>query len=104
MKIEAAARLKASTTVTAAQASTKAAEKFLAEIGFSGLELKTSKEDTVTFSYTKYDAKKVAKALGEPKGTTKSDSIRYKFGPKGVVVIWPAKNVVKLLNSAKNVK
>lgn len=104
MKIEAAARLTQSHEINAAEASVKKAEKFLAEVGFKGLEYKSGKEDTIVFKYSKYDAKKLAKTLGEPKETTKSDSIRYKFAGKGVLVIWPQKNEVKLLNSAKNVK
>lgn len=104
MKIEAATRLIQSQEINAAEASVKKAEKFLAEVGFKGLDYKSGKEDTIVFTYTKYDAKKLTKSLGEPKGTTKSDSIRYQLPGKGVIVIWPAKNEVKLLNSAKNVK
>jgi hypothetical protein len=103
MKIEAATRLK-QTEVTAAQANVKKAEKYLTEIGFTGLEFKTTKEDAICFKYEKYDAKKVAKHLGAPKGTTKSESIRYGVEGKGVVSIWPGKGVVWMGNSAKNIK
>lgn len=99
IKLEAASRLQ----VTAAQANTKKAEKFLAEIGFKGLSYMTDKEDAIAFKYESYDAKKVAKFLGEPKAN-KSDSLRYKFGTKGVVAIWPNKSTVWISNSAKNVK
>lgn len=105
MKIEAATRLMASaqTQVEAAQASVKKAEKFLTEIGFSGLDFKTDKDNAIAFSYEKYDARKVAKFLGQPKAN-KSESLRYQFGDKGVVAIWPGKKTVWMSNSARNVK
>lgn len=103
MQINAAARIMA-TEVDAASANAKKAEKWLESVGFTGLEYKSDKEDLITFHYSSYNEKKLAKAIGQPKGSTKTDSIRYTIGTQGQLIVWPEKNIVKMRNSARNVK
>lgn len=98
IQLQASARLQ----VTAANANEKKAKKYLGMIGFEGLVLKKSENDFISYTYQGYNPKKLKKMLGDPKGGTKSDSIRYNVPGQGVIAIWPDKGVVVMKNSKRN--
>lgn len=107
MKIEAATRIKtvsAAQQVLAADANEKKAIKYLTEVGFTGLTLKSSGDNVIKFKFESYDKKKLEKTLGKPKASKSEDAgaIRYDIPGAGVVAVWPAKDEVMMKNSKRN--
>ncbi len=94
-------KIEASTRLMAAEADEAKAEKFLKTLGFTGLSLKSAKEDQITFHYKSCDEEKLEKKLGEPKSTGGAGNLRYPAGSSGVVSIWTDKQEVVLKNSKR---
>ena len=104
LQIQAAQRLKAAVEVKAAVGSADMAEDFLTLLGFKGLTFVSQAEDIVRFKYKSYSEAKVNKMLGAPKELAGENTLRYKYGTYGVIVIVPNENRVVLRNSKRNVE
>jgi len=98
LKIEAMKRL--STPVTAARADEDMAIDLLTTLGFKGLKSKANREDSIRYSFTGWNEKKMRQALGNPKESS-NENPRFKYGTQGVISVFPETKMVTLRNSKK---
>lgn len=96
-------KLNAYTRLTAAKADEKQGVVFLESLGFTGVQVKLSGEDRISFKYKTCDKAYLNKHFGAERknGTT---GVGWKFGVDGWIILKENSNVVVLQNSKRNSK
>lgn len=89
-------KINATTRLLAVMADSDKALKFLKQLGFEGLKLKSDEDNMIKFFYRTYDLRFLYRKLGQPKDAEKS--IRFDYGDQGVIAIWEKTKTVVLKN------